>query len=57
VLITLISLFLLGFAWAAKRNIMQFWKEIKLLLNLGAVRENERLIYHGVPWKVISLNL
>jgi small-conductance mechanosensitive channel len=57
VLITLISLFLLGFVWAAKRNIMQFWKEIKLLLNLGAVRENERLIYHGVPWKVVSLNL
>ncbi len=57
VLITLVSLFLLGFIWAAKRNIMQFWKEIKLLLNLGAVRENERLIYHGVPWKVVSLNI
>ncbi|ACN13450.1 hypothetical protein (transmembrane family protein) [Desulforapulum autotrophicum HRM2] len=57
VLITLISLFLLGFIWTAKKNIMQFWKEIKLLLNLGSVRENERLIYHGVPWKVVSLNL
>lgn len=57
VLITLVSLFLLGFVWTAKKNIVQFWKEIKLLLNLGNVRENERLIYHGVPWKVVTLSL
>lgn len=57
VLITLVSLFLLGFVWTAKKNIVQFWKEIKLLLNLGNVRENERLVYQGVPWKVVTLSL
>lgn len=57
VLLTLAALFILGFLWAAKKNLLQFWKEIKILLNLGSVRENERMVYHGVPWKVVSLNI
>ncbi len=57
VLLTLFAVFLLGFVWAAKQNIPKFWGQIKMLLNLGSVRENERLIYNGVPWRVASLNL
>ncbi|QTA89320.1 hypothetical protein [Desulfonema magnum] len=57
VLLTLAVFFILGFVWTAKENFSRFWEEIKLLLNLGSVRENERLIYQGVPWKVNSLNL
>ncbi|QTA89393.1 hypothetical protein [Desulfonema magnum] len=56
VLLTLILIFTIGFLWTAKENIPRFWNQIKLLLNLGPVRENERLIYGGVPWKVTCLN-
>ena len=30
--------------------------EARLILNLGTVREGERVYYKGVPWKVDSLN-
>ena len=32
-------------------------KEARLLLNLGAVREEEVVVYDGLPWIVRSLNL
>ncbi|MDM8551402.1 hypothetical protein QUF72_15055 [Desulfobacterales bacterium HSG2] len=57
VILTLAVFFLLGFIWAARLNIPEFWEEIKLLLNLGSVREGERVFYKGVPWKVVSLNV
>ncbi len=28
----------------------------KLMLNVGAVREGERMIYKGVPWRVKHIN-
>jgi hypothetical protein len=34
----------------------KFWTEAKVLLNLGTVREDERIVYHGIPWRVESLN-
>jgi hypothetical protein len=33
-----------------------FVREVTLLLNLGAVREGERVMYNGIPWLVRSLN-
>ena len=56
VLLTLALLFLLGIAWTSKQTLPRFVREVTLLLNLGAVREGERLIYNGVPWLVRSLN-
>lgn len=56
VLLGLAVIFLLGLAWAARQALPRFWGEAKLLLNLGPVRENERLVYQGLPWKVKSLN-
>ncbi|MFP4168872.1 MAG: hypothetical protein ACLFSY_08530 [Desulfonatronovibrionaceae bacterium] len=56
VLLSLIIIFLLGLGWTAKQGLMRFWEQIKLFLNLGAVREGERLVYAGVPWKVSKLN-
>jgi hypothetical protein len=55
-LLGLALLFLVGLAWTGKQSIPKFWQEYKLLLNLGTVKENERLIYNGIPWKVRSLN-
>lgn len=57
VLLTLVIIFFLGIAWTAKQGFPRYWEQFKLLLNLGTVRENERLIYNGIPWKLVSLNL
>lgn len=56
VLLSLFIIFLLGFAWAAKQSIPRFWQEIRLMINLGSVRENERIVHDGIPWRVVSLN-
>jgi hypothetical protein len=56
VLLTLAILILLGIAWTSKHTLPGYVKEAMLLLNLGAVREGERVIYDGVPWLVRSLS-
>jgi len=35
----------------------RFISEAKLLLNFGAVREDERIVYNGLPFQVVSLNI
>ena len=57
VLLGITLLFLFGMAWSAKRTFPTFWEQTKLLLNLSTVREGERVIYNGLPWKVLSLNI
>jgi hypothetical protein len=56
VLLTLALLFLLGIAWTSKQALPRFAREVTLLLNIGAVRERERVMYNGIPWLVQSLN-
>jgi small-conductance mechanosensitive channel len=56
VLLTVAILFLVGIAWTSKSVLPGFLDEVTLLLNLGAVREGERVVYNGVPWHVHSLN-
>jgi hypothetical protein len=56
VLLSLAALFLLGLFWTARQTLPKFLTEAKFLLNLGTVREDERVFYHGIPWKVKSLN-
>ncbi len=57
VLLSLAILFILGLAWTAKQGLPLFWQQGKLMLNLGTIRENERVVYRGIPWKVVSVNL
>jgi predicted nucleic acid-binding Zn-ribbon protein len=57
VLLGVSLIFLFGIAWTAKQGLPLFWEQIKLLLNLSTVRENERVVYNGIPWRVASLNL
>ncbi len=56
-LLSLAIIFILGIAWTAKEGLPIFWRQVQLMLNLGTVRENERITYNGVPWRVVSLNL
>jgi len=50
-------LLLLGIAWSLKSFLPGFLDEAKLILNMGIVREDERVVYLGIPWKVQSIGL
>ncbi len=54
-LLTLVVIFLIGVAWAGKTAIPPYLEQIRMILNLGSVREGERVIYEGLPWKVTRL--
>jgi hypothetical protein len=56
ILLTVAILFLVGIAWTSKDILPRLLSEATLLLNLGSVREGERLIRNGIPWCVQSLN-
>ena len=55
VLLTIVLIILFGIIWASRYAIFRFWEQAKLLLNLGTVREGERIVYQGLPWQVQSL--
>ncbi|HPQ95484.1 MAG: mechanosensitive ion channel family protein [Thiothrix sp.] len=48
---------LLGGLISLQRTLPRFIREVNLLLNLGSAREGERVIYHGVPYRIQSLNV
>lgn len=56
VLLSLAIVFLLGLAWAVKNTLPRFVNQSRLILNIGAVREGERVVYEGVPWLVKKIN-
>ncbi len=57
VLLSLAIIFIMGLGWAAKHTLPKFWHQSRLMLNIGAVREGERMIYNGVPWLVKNINV
>ncbi len=57
VLLSLTILFLMGVGWGAKNTLPRFWHQSRLMLNIGSVREGERLFYQGVPWLVKKINV
>ncbi|MDA7881454.1 hypothetical protein N9A94_04045 [Akkermansiaceae bacterium] len=52
VMLVVALLFIGGVAWAGKQALPQFMEQGKLMLNFGPVREGERIVYEGIPWKV-----
>lgn len=56
-LISLIVMILILVAWTSRQYLPTFIQEIKLIVNLGTVREGERLIWSGVPWLVRDIGL
>ena len=57
VLLSLAILFLAGLGWAAKNTLPRFWNQGRLILNIGPVREGERMVLDGVPWLVKNINM
>lgn len=53
----LILLALLGIGWGLSQSVPKYLTLVKLLLNMGSVREGERLVYGGIPWKVTNINM
>lgn len=56
VLLSLAIIFIMGVIWAAKYTLPMYMDKSKLMLNIGAVREGERMMYQGVPWIVKHIN-
>jgi hypothetical protein len=50
-------IFILGLLWASKRALPPYIDQIRVILNLGSVRQGERLIHGGIPWRVDALNM
>jgi len=55
-LLGLLILVLAGAAIIAQRTLPRFLIEAKLILNLGPVREGERIIFNDLPWRVSTLS-
>ena len=56
-LLGIIIIFLIGIAWASAKALPQYIEIVKLMLNVGAVKEQERLLFDGAPWRVADLGL
>lgn len=50
-------LILIAIAIAAKNGLLHYFEQVKMLLNLGAAREGERVLIDGVPWRIGKINL
>lgn len=57
VLFSLGILLLLGISWTLRQTIPRYWSQIQLFLNIGSVREGERLTLEGLPWLVEQINV
>lgn len=56
-MLTIFLLLLLGIGWSLKTYLPSFMDELKMMLNMGLVREHERVVYQGIPWKVENIGM
>jgi hypothetical protein len=56
-LLSLAIIFVMGVVWASKQALPRFWNQAALMLNFGAVREGEVVVYKGIPYEVASINM
>ena len=58
VLLIGLAFLIIGAALISLRHLLpRVFTEVRLLLNLGAVREDELVMHAGLPWQVMSLNI
>jgi hypothetical protein len=57
VLFSLSILLLIGILWTLRQALPRYWHQIQLFLNIGSVREGERVVFQGLPWNVQQINL
>jgi hypothetical protein len=56
VLFSISLLVLIGLAWTLRQTLPRYWKQMQLFLNIGSVREGERIFLDGLPWKIAEIN-
>ncbi len=56
-MISLLVLFGLGLLWALRQTMPHQWQRSLMLLNMGPVREGERVVLDGLPWRVDNIGL
>ena len=57
VLFSLAVLLLIGIAFGLRQALPRYWHQIQLFLNIGSVREGERIEMEGLPWLVDQINV
>ena len=57
VLFSLGILLLLGIALTLRHTLPRYWHQVQLFLNIGSVREGERILIDGLPWLVERINI
>ncbi|MGI9321671.1 MAG: coiled-coil domain-containing protein, partial [Thiogranum sp.] len=57
VLFSLGILLLLGIALTLRHTLPLYWHQVQLFLNIGSVREGERVMMEGLPWLVERINI
>lgn len=57
VLFSLSILLLLGAAWTLRQALPRYLHQIQIFLNIGSVREGERIQLDGLPWQVRQINV
>jgi len=57
VLFSLGILLLLGAAWTLRTAVPRYWQQIRIYLNIGSVREGERIFLEGLPWRVKKIDI
>ena len=56
-LLALMIIVFIGLALALRELLPRYLQETRALLNLGTIREGERVIYQGIPWQVAHINV
>ncbi len=57
VLFSLGVLLFFSLAWTLRHAIPRYWTQLEIFLNVGPVREGERLELDGIPWRVKHINM
>ena len=56
-LLSMAIIFFFGIFWTIRQGLPRLWQQGRLMLNVGSIRENERIILYGVPWRVTSIHV
>ncbi|PID45173.1 MAG: hypothetical protein CSB47_09910 [Proteobacteria bacterium] len=56
-LLAILIIVFVGLALAMRELLPRYIHEARILLNLGSIREGERVFYKGVPWQVAHINV
>lgn len=56
-LLGILILLIVGLALSIRQLLPRYIQEARLLLNIGPMRESERIIFRELPWRVESINM